>query len=181
MTGANPSASEPKPTESDQDDGVKDVTAATAAAAGGGAAPVTTDKPAELNGSGNKDIDIKDAPLAAKAAGAAPTTANLGETSASNDTTSQNAETGEKRKADTGATNGAATAEEPAEKKQKSTVEKVVEKAKEVVEDVKEKTTGSTASNKDNGPARKASKRGKKDAPPVGRTERKTRSQARLE
>ncbi|KUI68754.1 Polycystic kidney disease protein 1-like 3 [Cytospora mali] len=168
MTGANPSTSEPKQTGLDHDDGVKEAAA--------GAAPVAAEKPTDVNGS--KDIDMKDAPLEAPASDSAPTASQAVPTT-SDEPTSKTAGTGEKRKADTDATNGASAAEEPAEKKQKSTVEKVVDKAKEVVEDVKEKT--GVANNRDNGPARKASKRGKKEAPPVGRTERKTRSQGRVE
>lgn len=172
MTGANPSASEPEAAGSDQDDGVKDAAAAPAAPAAP-VSPVATDKPTELNGGEKKDVDMNDASPAALTSDTAPTTAqDLAPTS-------KTAETGDKRKADADATNGATATEEPAEKKQKSVVEKIVDKAKDVVEDVKEKT--GTATTKDNGPARKASKRGKKDAPPVGRTERKTRSQGRVE
>lgn len=176
MTGAL-GASEPKPAESTNDDGVKDATAAT--------------KPTELNGANDKDVEMKDsapaapvpeAPAASSATPAAPektepVSAAATEANADVEASNTTAETGEKRKAEAAGTNGATAAEEPAEKKQKQgVVAKVVEKAKEVVEDVKEKAEGGS---KDNGPTRKASKKGKKEAAPapVGRTARKTRSQ----
>lgn len=73
--------------------------------------------------------------------------------------------TGTKRKADT------AEAEEPATKKQKGAFSKALDKAKEAVKDVKDKAK----------PGRKPGKKAKKEAapPPVGRTQRTTRSQAR--
>lgn len=177
MTGAL-GASEPKPAESTNDDGVKDATATT--------------KPAELNGSNDKDVEMKDsapptssletadAPAAAPAAPekATPVPAATTDPASNIEASDTTAETGEKRKAEAAGTNGATANEEPAEKKQKQgVVGKVVEKAKEVVEEVKEKTESS--SKKDNGPTRKASKKGKKEAAPapVGRTARKTRSQ----
>lgn len=181
MTGAL-GASEPKPAESTNDDGVKDATAAT--------------KPAELNGAKAEDVEMKDstiaapslatsaAPPAVPAAPENPVTGLAASTEpASNiEATSTTAETGDKRKAEVTGTNGATKGEEPAEKKQKKgVVAKVVDKAKEVVEEVKEKTEGS--SDKGNGPTRKASKKGKKEtAPaPAGRTARKTRSQGNVD
>lgn len=72
--------------------------------------------------------------------------------------------TGGKRKSGT-------DAEVPAAKKQKGAFSRAVDKAKEAVKDVKEKAK----------PGRKPGKREKKEIAPVGRTERKTRSQARAE
>lgn len=177
MTGAL-GASEPKPAESTNDDGVKDATSAT--------------KPAELNGANDKDIEMKDSapaapapaiPEVSSAAPAAPEKTAPGPAATTDpdsniEASTTTAETGEKRKVEATGTNGSTAAEEPAEKKQKQgVVSKVVEKAKEVVEEVKEKAEG--GSKKDNGPTRKASKKGKKEAAPVpvGRTARKTRSQ----
>ncbi|CAN8102954.1 unnamed protein product [Discula destructiva] len=73
--------------------------------------------------------------------------------------------TGAKRKADTDNT------EEPATKKHKGAFSRAMDKAKEAVQEVKEKAK----------PGRKPGKKAKKETapPPVGRTERKTRSQAR--
>ncbi|KAG6366163.1 hypothetical protein INS49_000339 [Diaporthe citri] len=181
MTGAL-GASEPKPAEATNDDGVKDATAAP--------------KPAELNGANEKDVDkdveMKDSaaaapapaiPAASSAAPAAPqktapAPAATTDPDSNIEASTTTAETGEKRKVEATGTNGATAAGEPAEKKQKQgVVGKVVEKAKEVVEEVKEKAEG--GAKKENGPTRKASKKGKKEAapPPVGRTARKTRSQ----
>lgn len=116
-----------------------------------------------------KDVDMKDA---VPAPATAPVADGTGASSASGAGLATNGEeaTGEKRKAEAGA-NGTATSEGPAEKKHKGLAGKVATKAKEVVEEVKEKAT----------PARKNSKKGKKEQAPVGRTERKTRSQGRLE
>lgn len=78
--------------------------------------------------------------------------------------------TGEKRKADSDAPDGV---EEPAAKKQQGAFSKAVDKAKSAIHDVKQKAK----------PGRKPGSKAKKEAapPPVGRTERKTRSQARAE
>ncbi|KKY36918.1 hypothetical protein UCDDA912_g03145 [Diaporthe ampelina] len=177
MTGAL-GASEPKPAESTNEDGVKDASATT--------------EPAELNGASDKDVEMKDsapaapslatdaAPPAGPAAPekAAPGPAATTDPASNIEASSTTAEIGEKRKAEAAGTNGATAHEEPAGKKQKQgVVGKVVEKAKAVVEEVKEKTESS--SKKGNGPTRQASKKGKKEtAPaPVGRTARKTRSQ----
>lgn len=76
--------------------------------------------------------------------------------------------TGGKRKAETDAEEPAGA---PAAKKQKGAFSRAMDKAKEAVKDVKDKAK----------PGRKPGKREKKEIAPVGRTERKTRSQARAE
>lgn len=83
--------------------------------------------------------------------------------------------TGEKRKADTGTKH---SLEMPPEKKGKGALSKAVNNAKDAFEDVKEKAKPGKAK-----PGRKPGSKTKKEAPrpPVGRTERKTRSQARAE
>lgn len=116
-----------------------------------------------------KDVDMKDTAPAPATASSADGTGAPGTSGAVSATNGEGA-TGEKRKAEAGA-NGTATNEEPAEKKHKGLADKAASKAKEVVEEVKEKAT----------PARKNSKKGKKEQAPVGRTERKTRSQGRAE
>lgn len=113
-----------------------------------------------------KDVEMKDSAPKTITASAAADGTDVSATSTANDVEL----TGAKRKATNGQ-NGAATAEEPAEKKQKGLADKVVTKAKEVVEEVKEKAT----------PTRKNSKKAKKEQAPIGRTERKTRSQGRAE
>lgn len=94
---------------------------------------------------------------------AAPATATVGKPVA-----------GKKRKADDTDETGGDAAEEataPPAKKRKGTFAKAVAKAKEAVHDVKEKATSK----------RKGPKKEKKERLPVGRTERKTRSQAKTE
>lgn len=195
MTGALPSGDQseagPAPIasiEPTQEDGVKDV-------------PATTTKPVEQGVNGNdengiekegtatdenKDVDMKDAaPTRVESSteqkdvdmkDSGPTAATISDgtgvpsTSGAASPADGEEATGEKRKAEAG-TNGTAADKEPAEKKQKGLADKVVTKAKDVVEEVKEKAT----------PARKNSKKGKKEPAAVGRTERKTRSQGRAE
>lgn len=196
MTGALPLGDQPKqasastdPVESAQEDGVKDL-------------PATTTKTTEPSVNGDdkkdgatsdevapdaaadekKDVDMKDvAPVEADSSiqpkdvdmkNAVPATVPVsdatGAPSISGTVSAADGEevTGEKRKAETEA-NGIAADEEPAEKKHKGLAGKVASKAKEVVDEVKEKAT----------PGRKNSKKGKREQAPVGRTERKTRSQ----
>lgn len=122
------------------------------------AAPVTT--------STEKEDDVKDAAPATDVVGTA-STAEATPAAAPAPVTG-----GKKRKADDEAdVNGACATEEPAAKKQKGTFARAVAKAKEAVHDVKEKAT----------PKRKGTKKEKKERPPVGRTERKTRSQGRAD
>lgn len=189
--------SEPTPptTEStnlDQQDGVKDVPVGTAAPAS-----VSISESSVVNGGekedvkknegvptadGEKDVELKDAAPASttessekdidmKDADPTPTAAPVASTTTVPPVPTSNGKevTSDKRKADNG-TNGSTADEEPAQKKQKG-LDKVVAKAKEVIEEVKEKAT----------PARKTSKKGKKDTVPVGRTERKTRSQGHVD
>lgn len=134
-----------------------------------------------------KDVEMKDAtPISASekpsAAAPAPVTAPATDTSGVASTTgaptitpalatpsTAAAEaTGGKRKAPADAEEATV---EPATKKQKGAFSRAMDKAKEAVKDVKEKAK----------PGRKPGKREKKEIAPVGRTERKTRSQARAE
>lgn len=149
----------------------------------------TVDAPAASTG--KDDAGIKDAPSATSASTAAPTTSapevskpitapivdNTGIASTTavppaSATAAPNAVagpiTGEKRKADSDP-NAAEAAEGPAQKKQKGPFAKVVAKAKGAVHDMKEKANTK----------RKAKET--KERPPVGRTERKTRSQGRAD
>lgn len=196
--------SAPKTEASDGKETVEDTSAADSTKTGA-ANTLKAPEPSAINGgdkSKDADVEMKDAPAAASPITAAvPSTAAPGATVAPiaaplashpvsapvTDVTSTASTTampalgglggevaGEKRKAGVGpvaGSNGAAVAEEPAEKKQKGPLAKVLNKAKEAVEEVKEKTT----------PARKNSKKAKKDPAPVGRTERKTRSQGHAE
>lgn len=137
-----------------------------------------------------KDVEMKDAapiPAAEKPSAPAPTpvpatapvtdTTGLASTTGAPTTTPALATpstavteaTGGKRKAP--ADEVEAAAPEPAAKKQKGAFSRAMDKAKEAVKDVKEKAK----------PGRKPGKREKKEIAPVGRTERKTRSQARAE
>lgn len=197
----------PKPAASTQSDGVKETVTDSGPLASSAVAPTalngadkkdaagstvltSEDKPsttASITAPAEKaDVEMKDAPVpsttqqpstlasAPPAAGAdisglagatvAPTPAPALATPA---TAATEPATGEKRKAD------ADDVEEPAAKKPKGTFAKAVDKAKSAIQDVKEKAK----------PGRKPGSKAKKEAapPPVGRTERKTRSQARAE
>ncbi|KAJ4425185.1 hypothetical protein N0V82_000240 [Gnomoniopsis sp. IMI 355080] len=148
----------------------------------GAAAPVAD--PAE-----KKDVEMKDAapipasekpsvPEPAPAPVTAPVIDTTGTTSTTGAPTTTPAlvtpstaaaeATGDKRKAPADAEEPVG---EPAVKKQKGAFSKAMDKAKEAVKDVKERAK----------PGRKPGKREKKEVAPVGRTERKTRSQARAE
>lgn len=207
MTGALPPGDETKqavtptdPTDSPQEDGVKDVPATATKtaepvvngsdktisekddAASTEVAPgamVDEKKDADMKdvasveaggSSEQKDVDMKDAAPASTTAPASTAT-DASTTSGAVSATDGGKATGAKRKAEKTGANGTAANKEPAEKKHKGLAGKVATKAKEVVEEVKEKAT----------PARKNSKKGKKEPAPVGRTERKTRSQGHAE
>lgn len=150
----------------------------------------TADAPAAS--SDKNDAGIKDAPSATSASTAAPISSapevakpatapaiditGITSTTAAPPTSTTAAPnavaepvTGAKRKADTDA--DAADADKaPAQKKQKGPFAKVVAKAKGAVHDMKEKAN-----------TKRKNKKETKERPPVGRTERKTRSQGRVE